>query len=402
MMMNNKRKDGSGCLKFGCMTMVVLLLLLIGGGIYGVYWLKNAAEKYLSDEPATLPVISATDEEIDELNARFEAGVVQFLDGEQVDLSISARDLNVLVASQPGFCNAQGRVYFEMKNERLSVQASIPFEATNVESLNGKWLNGDAQVSVAVADGKLAAYIHQFYVNNEPIPELIMKLLRGKNLLEGAEKEMPIEMRELLHRLESVEIADGKFRIRTQAGADYLSEKPLTIAPATVPTAQAKRLDQRINRFCDSAEAGQSAKLSLTETDVNLLLDVIELADTNVTEALLADAQITDGVVKVRGSLPISVLGLKRADQKFFNVKSDLLLEVVDGAFAGRLRGARVNGHALPAFMQQKEMRTDVFKEVKMAESAYDPKLRRFLTCIQSAQVVGDTLVVEAGNTEGH
>ena len=208
-------KKKSGCAKgcaVGCVTVILLavaagILLYLGGSKL----LKKVADEYTSTSPANLPTVEATPDEVSNLVARVEAFSRALKEGQRgQELTLTSRDINVLIQKNPGCSELAGKVYANLDGDRIRGEASIPLEKLG-ESFKGRWLNGSGTFRVETAAGRLLVFMDQLSVRGKPLPEPFMMGIRGKNLAEEAAKN-PKNV-EALEKIDSISVRDGKLRI---------------------------------------------------------------------------------------------------------------------------------------------------------------------------------------------
>ncbi len=203
--------SGNGC-AVGCATAV---LLTVAAGVFlflgGPKILGKLADAYTSPAPANLPTIEFTQQEASDLKARVEAfqqAVKEQRHGQE--LTLSARDINVLIQNKESGNELAGKLYVNMEGDHLTGEVSLPLEKLG-SVLKGRWLNGSAAFRVETAAGRLQVFMDTLSVHGKPLPEFFMADIRGKNLAEEAVKD-PKNMA-ALEKIGSISVRDGKLRI---------------------------------------------------------------------------------------------------------------------------------------------------------------------------------------------
>ena len=181
-------KRGSGCFAKGCLTVIVLAILLVVIGIGGTYW--SVSHVYLSDKPVPIPENSAASEtgansvtpESTSAPAPVEksAEVRERLDTmkkaarahERAQVELTAADINALIAANR---KTRGTAFVGINGEVLQAQCSIPLKTLdtpfrNAFGLGDRYLNGS--VTIVAPPGTDASTVQpsEVILNGHRIP----------------------------------------------------------------------------------------------------------------------------------------------------------------------------------------------------------------------------------------
>ena len=97
--MSDPEKQGMGCFAKGCLTVIVVCLLLTGmviGG--GYYYLKRFVNNLTSDKPVAIKVEQPTDAQMQAAAAKAQALSDAFNNGKEVTVELTGSDINALIA----------------------------------------------------------------------------------------------------------------------------------------------------------------------------------------------------------------------------------------------------------------------------------------------------------------
>ena len=179
-------KRGMGCLGKGCLTLVVLAILLVVVGVGGTYW--SLRHVYLSDKPARIPETTAPTEtsaatpgETSVATPSEKSVVVrERMDTmkkaarahEATDVDLTAEDINALIAANR---KSRGTASVGINDTVLQAQFSIPLERLDVPfrsafGLSDRYLN--ATVSIVAPPGTNAntVQLSEVTLNGHGIP----------------------------------------------------------------------------------------------------------------------------------------------------------------------------------------------------------------------------------------
>lgn len=215
--MSNPTPRKRGCLFYGCLTTVILVVI---GGLLAL-WLVRAVPRYLADRFSSptrtvLPESPLSREQFSGLTNR----AVQFF-GEQGrsggrTLEMTGDELNALIQRLPDDQGLQRGLHLEIQGDELIGTFSLPVDRLAKElgwdSMQGRFLNGRARLKVRLEAGQLHLSMDQIEINGQPAPGWATAKLQGRNL--AAEIQQDPRYADWLKALESVEIANGKLVLR--------------------------------------------------------------------------------------------------------------------------------------------------------------------------------------------
>ncbi len=214
-MADPKSSKGRGCFFYGCLTVLVLFL----AGAITTYFLGRYAYQtvfsYTSATQVALPKVELPAEKLAELQQR----VARFGDAlkdqkTSQTLSLTADELNALIANDPGFKDFKDKFHVAVDGNKIKGNLSLPIKGVGW-GLDGRYLNGAATFKVALANGELIVNLEALEANGLPMWESIMTKLRQKNLAQDAMRNP--QTAEAIQKFESLEVKDGKITIKTKA-----------------------------------------------------------------------------------------------------------------------------------------------------------------------------------------
>lgn len=218
------RRGGLGCAAIGCIVLFVVGLL--GAGLVGgfAYWGFNQVRGLADDHPEPVPIMEATDAQAAELAARLKAFAGAMERKTRATLTLSADDLNLLVARDPRYRAARGRAFFAIRQDALHSRVSIPLDG--IPGFKGRWFNGAAGLDVRFVDGELTLkpvsleyrgkQVSQATLRAFSTPEITQQL--NDSLREQMRKDPKFE--QTARQIESIDIKDNKLVIVTDGGQD--------------------------------------------------------------------------------------------------------------------------------------------------------------------------------------
>jgi hypothetical protein len=206
-----------GCFFYGCIiasVLAVLMAILVGVMAFVVYRMfGQAVEKYTSTVPEKLPIVEMPAEKRQALKDRVETFRKAVEDETAIEpLVLTSDDLNALIDENE---ELKGTVYIKIEGDQLKGRVSFPLEKFGLSMLKGRYLNGEADLKASLQGGVLIVTLDGFEVNGEKPSAEVLNSLRGQNLAQDAYKNP--KHAEMLRKIESLEIKDGKITLKVRA-----------------------------------------------------------------------------------------------------------------------------------------------------------------------------------------
>ena len=199
-----EKKSGS-CLLYGCLASIAfVLILVIGGGLGGYWFVKGQVTKYTSDEPADLPIVEVSDEELTAIEERVEnfKDLVE-KDEAPEDLVLTADEINALISKND---DLKGRVYATIREGQVSGEVSIPTDFA--PGGKGRYFNAMATFNVSLDNGVLIVTLTDATVKGEKVPQQVIEGLGKQNLAKDIYKDPKVA--EIFRRFDRLTIEEDK------------------------------------------------------------------------------------------------------------------------------------------------------------------------------------------------
>ena len=182
-------KRATGCLGKGCLTFIVLAILLVVIGVGGTFW---STRHYLSDKPAPMPEASPASEtgtvtaqetstpppiaRSVEVRERLDTMRKAARAHEQTDMELTAADINALIAANQ---KSGGTASVGIEGNILQAQFSIPLKRLdlpfrNAFGLSDRYLN--ALVTIVAPPGTNASNVQlgEVTINGHTVPANVL------------------------------------------------------------------------------------------------------------------------------------------------------------------------------------------------------------------------------------
>lgn len=203
-------KKGRGCFFYGCITLIVVTVLVVGVTVGGAYYgVKKIVQQYTDDKPMPIPVVEAPAAELAQLQSKIEAFETASKNGLPTPaLVLTDHDINALIGSDERFKEIRGKTSITIKDGKISGMISIPLEELGFK---GRFINGSATFALSKSRSGPELYIEEMTVAGQAPPEQFMHELRKQNLLETVRREP--ENRELVEHLERIDVGANSITI---------------------------------------------------------------------------------------------------------------------------------------------------------------------------------------------
>src|SRR5277367_2711414 len=184
------QKKRHGCFFYGCITMIVLALIVAVLGFIGIHYVANAVnlklDQYTETQALVFPKVAIKPDQLKELQDRvaaFNAAIEAH--HNTLPLILTSDDINALLAGDTNLTEFRNKVYVDVEGDKVKGQLSLPlgkYFRIPMVHFKGRYLNGSGTFSVGVSNQILYVYITDLEVKGRPLPSDFMTQLRGRNL----------------------------------------------------------------------------------------------------------------------------------------------------------------------------------------------------------------------------
>ena len=205
-------KPRRGCFFYGCITGLVLLVLVLGALMVGLHYVKKMVNQFTGTRPMELPTVQMSQGEISSLKQRFEAFQQAVREQRPAQpLTLTADDINALMGSSRNREALKGKFYVSLDGDKLKGEISMPLREVGVGMFKGRYLNGSATFNLSFHNGALSVTPQTITVKGKPLPEVFMQEIRKQNL--AAQSVNDSNVVAVLQGLEDIQVKEGKLVI---------------------------------------------------------------------------------------------------------------------------------------------------------------------------------------------
>lgn len=207
-------RKGHGCWFYGCLSLAIILLMAVLVVVLGTrYYVRRAIIRYSDTAPMSLPKVEAPASQIKSIQERLEEFRKAIESGRRADdLELDDTAINLLIANAPELQLLADKVHVAIEGDQIKAQISWPLDRFPLISMPGRYLNGLAALKVSLKNGVPTVVLDSVELKGEKLPDHIMSALRGQNLARDFSNSP--QTANILRRLESIEVNDGKIIIR--------------------------------------------------------------------------------------------------------------------------------------------------------------------------------------------
>ncbi len=212
-----KKASGRGCFLYGCLSVVILVLLAITVSVMAVrYYVRSSIEKYTDAEPRQFETANLTGDERQALQDRLQGFARDLQQTNQpAALALDSREINAVIATEPALADIKQRLRVQVTGDELQCLVSLPLDplagAPFLGGLKGRFINATANVRVSLERGVLTTRLVDMQVKGNPLPAQVLAEIE-KNLPWDRLLAEP-KVKELIARLEWLKIADGQVQL---------------------------------------------------------------------------------------------------------------------------------------------------------------------------------------------
>jgi hypothetical protein len=202
-------KTRRGCFFYGCITSAVLLVIMLGGLLAGLHYVRKLVDRFTDTKPTELPTLQMSKAEIDQVKQRFETFQQEVREQRATKpFVLTADDLNALIASDSEPQGLKGKLYVSLEGNQVKGQVSVPLQEVGLSMFRGRYLNGAATFNLGFRDSVLMVTPRTLVVKGTPVPEVYMQEIRKQNFAASLTNE-PASVA-VLKGLQDIQVKEGK------------------------------------------------------------------------------------------------------------------------------------------------------------------------------------------------
>jgi hypothetical protein len=190
---------------------LLILCIVVTVVVCRRYQQRSAVWDHADNSPHLVPFVPLTPEAESSLTARlldFKNQLIQ--EKMATDLVLSADEINFLLRNYEAE-GAASNLHCDIKDGALTASVSLSVG-------EGKYLNGEAVLSVYVTSGRLCVFMENVKTKGEPLSEAFMREIRMENLAEFVNRDTPT--RRMFSAIASIAVEGDHLVVRAKRRND--------------------------------------------------------------------------------------------------------------------------------------------------------------------------------------
>jgi hypothetical protein len=173
---------GIGCFAKGCLTLVVIVVVLgivmIGGGLFVV---NRGINMFTANAPVQIQMRSATPTELQLAKAKLDSLRSAIRNRAETTIEFTADDINALLQNEPEFRGARNHSRVGIADSIVSLDLSAPLDSAQWSRLKRRWFNGNIQFGFSYVDDNFNFDVRSAEVNGYQFPRVLLELMQSFN-----------------------------------------------------------------------------------------------------------------------------------------------------------------------------------------------------------------------------
>ena len=173
---------GIGCFAKGCLTLVVIVVVLgivmIGGGLFVV---NRGINMFTANAPVQIQMRSATPTELQLAKAKLDSLRSAIRNRAETTIEFTADDINALLQNEPEFRGARNHSRVGIADSIVSLDLSAPLDSAQWSRLKRRWFNGNIQFGFSYVDDNFNFDVRSAEANGYQFPRVLLKLMQSFN-----------------------------------------------------------------------------------------------------------------------------------------------------------------------------------------------------------------------------
>jgi hypothetical protein len=165
---------GMGCFAKGCLTLLVAAVVLVIVCLFGGWFILNRlVDQFTGTQPQAIEVLQPTPGESRAAEAKAETLRNAIRSNQEAIVEFTASDLNALIANDPDFHRAHGRVRVAIVDSIVALDVSAPLNSLKWSRLQRRWFNGNVRFGMNYSDGDFSFDLKSAEANGHRLPHLL-------------------------------------------------------------------------------------------------------------------------------------------------------------------------------------------------------------------------------------
>lgn len=211
-----------GCFAKGCLTVLVLGFLFIGGVCFTGWYVfhKLATNNIISDTPIGVPLEQPTETQYQAADSSLNRLKTAASESREETVSFTAADLNALLARNSDFRDLEGHARVEIANSAMTISLSTPLDGVFWGSKSKRrWFNGIVHFSGSYDNGEFEINLESARGGGYDVPDFILSRVNANisQIINDNLDDYRFESGLDLRRIKRMSIEGDKLVVTTKA-----------------------------------------------------------------------------------------------------------------------------------------------------------------------------------------
>lgn len=193
---------------------VLLLATVLMTGALALY-VRSKIIAYTDATASAMPVAELPPADYEALEKRVEAFRISIRESSEIpELVLSADEINALLARKSDATDrVSDMLRVTIEGDKIGGQVSLPLDKIiGFPMPAGRFLNGSATFKVSLENGVLIVTADSLVLKGKPVSQAFMDQFKNENFARNIYRRP--KTAEVLRRIESIEVKDGRLRIK--------------------------------------------------------------------------------------------------------------------------------------------------------------------------------------------
>jgi hypothetical protein len=212
-----------GCFAKGCLTLLVGAVVLVIVCLLGGWFVLNRlVDQFTGTQPQAIEVLQPTPDEFRAAEAKAETLRNAIRNNQEAIVEFTASDLNALIANDPDFHRAHGRVRVAVADSIVALDVSAPLNSLKWSRLQRRWFNGNVRFGINYSDGDFSFDLKSAEANGRRLPHVLFtsdferSFNRSFNERFRSDSEKHRERDEWFKHIKTISVQDDKVIVTTR------------------------------------------------------------------------------------------------------------------------------------------------------------------------------------------
>jgi hypothetical protein len=211
----NPANQGKGCFFYGCLTAIIISIVLIFGIYFGFrYVLSSVMDEYTQTNSVSLPPLDSSTESYLRVKGRVEEFQQAARQNQVSNLELSASELNTYLSSHPGLEGVSDHFRVIIEGSDLKGVASLGLEPLGYPD---RFFNGTVFLTLKMVEGNLDVRLAGLQVGSKTLPDTVVSQLAAENLVEQLKPEGREKVKEILSGVSVISVENGLVKLKSGA-----------------------------------------------------------------------------------------------------------------------------------------------------------------------------------------